>query len=52
MGATFDYLSTEEIEEKISSYIESSISEKVDEKEAFANHIKETKVNQENSKIG
>ncbi len=45
-----DYLSTEEIEEKISSYIESSISEKVDEKEAFANHIKETKVNQAENK--
>ncbi|NLD16805.1 MAG: hypothetical protein GX666_04385 [Tissierellia bacterium] len=45
-----DYLSTEEIEGKISSYIESSISEKVDEKEAFANHIKETKVNQAENK--
>lgn len=45
-----DYLSTEEIEEKISSYIESSISGKVKEKEAFANHIKETKVNQAENK--
>lgn len=45
-----DYLSTEEIEEKISSYIESSISGKVKEKEAFANHTKETKVNQAENK--
>ena len=45
-----DYLSTEEIEEKISSYIESSISGKVKEKEAFANHTKGTKVNQAENK--